>query len=293
MHLKILYRGPLSSCNYDCCYCPFAKQTDSRSELQYDEACLQRFVQWCGDFGRNFSVFFTPWGEALIRRWYRQAIQRLSWMPHVSKVAIQTNLSGSLDWLDDCDVSKVGIWATFHPSQVSLDKFLAKASGLRDKGVSHSVGMVGIKQDFDRIRTLRDSLPEETYLWINAFKGVGQANYYSEAEIQFLTGIDPMFPLNLSDHPSRGRDCSTGLDTISVDGEGEVRRCHFIKARIGNIFTDRLDQFLRPRKCPAATCSCHIGYVHLNHLDLRSVYGDGLLERVLTSRPSRWSESHI
>ena len=30
---NILYRGPLSSCNYACDYCPFAKRAESRVEL--------------------------------------------------------------------------------------------------------------------------------------------------------------------------------------------------------------------------------------------------------------------
>ena len=29
MNLSILYRGPLSSCNYACGYCPFAKRRAS------------------------------------------------------------------------------------------------------------------------------------------------------------------------------------------------------------------------------------------------------------------------
>ena len=32
--MKILYRGPLASCNYDCPYCPFAKRRDSTEQLR-------------------------------------------------------------------------------------------------------------------------------------------------------------------------------------------------------------------------------------------------------------------
>jgi sulfatase maturation enzyme AslB (radical SAM superfamily) len=46
MHLSILYRGPLSSCNYACEYCPFAKHVETREELLHDKACLQRFLSW-------------------------------------------------------------------------------------------------------------------------------------------------------------------------------------------------------------------------------------------------------
>ena len=46
MDLTLYYRGPLSSCNYDCHYCPFAKTTASQEELSDDQQKLERFVNW-------------------------------------------------------------------------------------------------------------------------------------------------------------------------------------------------------------------------------------------------------
>src|SRR5689334_21655097 len=93
MNLSILYRGSLASCNYGCGYCPFAKQVDSAEELAADRASLERFVDWVARCERRISVLFTPWGEALTRPWYRQAMMRLSRMPNVDRVCAQTNLS--------------------------------------------------------------------------------------------------------------------------------------------------------------------------------------------------------
>ena len=147
MPLSILYRGPLSSCNYDCHYCPFAKHHESTEELAADRAALQKFVQWCADFGDQckdtLNVFFTPWGEALTRRWYWEAFQELTRSPHVGKVAAQTNLSCSLHWLDDCDLNKVGLWCTYHPSQAARSRFVEQVQQLILRNVSHSVGTTG------------------------------------------------------------------------------------------------------------------------------------------------------
>src|SRR5439155_13329710 len=44
--LSLLYRGPLSSCNYDCGYCPFAKRRETAAELARDRTALGRFVDW-------------------------------------------------------------------------------------------------------------------------------------------------------------------------------------------------------------------------------------------------------
>lgn len=97
MKLSILYRGPLSSCNYGCRYCPFAKHKESRQEHEQDRQALARFVRWVEERSQaQLSVLFTPWGEALIRRRYQQALAQLTKLPHVRKAAIQTNLSAPL-----------------------------------------------------------------------------------------------------------------------------------------------------------------------------------------------------
>lgn len=279
MRLTILYRGPLSSCNYDCYYCPFAKQVDSPAELKWDRDCLEKFVSWCQttDFD-SLNIFFTPWGEALTRRWYWTAFERLTSVASVGKVAVQTNLSGSLSWLDCCDYSKVGIWATYHPSQVNREKFLGQVEWLHARGISHSVGMVGIREDFEAIAEMRLRLPTTTYLWINAYKS--QVDYYTSPEIDWLIAIDPLFGFNHTHHPSLHSECNTGESVISVDGLGDIRRCHFVKRIIGNLYRDDLASVLRPRLCPNASCGCHIGYVHMPQLKLQQIFLHGLLERV-------------
>jgi hypothetical protein len=74
---------------------------------------------------------------------------------------------------------------------------------------------------------------------------------------------------------------------ISVDGDGIMRRCHFIKEPIGCLYDADFAKALSPRTCTNATCGCHIGYVHLEELGLDRVYGDGLLERIPASSPQR------
>ena len=83
LSLSILYRGPLSSCNYACGYCPFAKRRESAAELETDRAALGRFLDWveARPAADRLGVLFTPWGEALTRRWYRDALVRLTGLP--------------------------------------------------------------------------------------------------------------------------------------------------------------------------------------------------------------------
>lgn len=279
MKLAILYRGPLSSCNYACRYCPFAKRKESRQQHDQDRQALERFVNWVAETKENqISVLFTPWGEALIRKRYQTALIRLTNLPNVAKVAIQTNLSGRLDWVEQCDKRYLALWATYHPSQTGRPHFLDKCRELEARGVRYSVGVVGLKEHAAEIEALRTELPPHVYLWINAYKR--RPDYYSPEFVRQLEEIDPLFSLNKEDHSSLGRECRTGHTVISVDGDGTIRRCHFVKTVLGNIYEPGFETSLQPRPCPNARCGCHIGYVHMPGLKLYETFGEGVLERI-------------
>jgi MoaA/NifB/PqqE/SkfB family radical SAM enzyme len=292
MDLSILYRGPLSSCNYGCAYCPFAKHSETRAEHKADERALNRFVDWVGDrHNDSISVLFTPWGEALIRKRYQRALIRLTNMTNVRKAAIQTNLSGNLDWVDDCDKSRLALWTTFHPTEVSRSRFLAKCRELNQRGVRFSVGVVGLKEHTSEIEALRRELPSHIYLWINAYKRA--ANYYTFADAERFTLVDPLFPINQQNYESYGRKCRGGESVVSIDGDGTIRRCHFIREPIGNIYADDFKNALRERLCTNETCGCYIGYVHMNDLNLYEIYREGVLERIPGSNESVPSDVEI
>jgi hypothetical protein len=282
--LTILYRGFLSSCNYACTYCPFAKHTESRAEHARDAVALERFVAWVTARGTPTRVMFTPYGEALTRSRYQRAVRTLSHLSHVEKVAVQTNGSWGTRWLDEVNLEKLGLWITFHPSEISIERFVQRCSRLLELGVRFSVGVVGLRENLETIETLRARLPESVYLWVNAFDRRGPG-YYLPETLERLTAVDPLFPLNLHRYRSRGQACRAGHTTISVDGHGVARRCHFLDAPIGSIHDPEFETRLQPTPCTRGICDCHIGYVHLHRLepsgvDPYEVFGEGILERI-------------
>jgi len=130
------------------------------------------------------------------------------------------------------------------------------------------------------IEKLRKMLPDDIYLWVNAYKR--EQDYYSEKEIQWLESIDKNFRTNTNYHPSLGKACHAGMRSFSVDGTGDAFRCHFIKKKIGNIYTADFRSDLNPKTtmCTNKVCGCHIGYVNLDYLNLKAVYGNGILNRI-------------
>lgn len=286
MQLSILYRGPLSSCNYGCEYCPFAKHHETRQELHEDARALSRFVEWVdrqGRAGHRFAVLFTPWGEALVRPWYQEALVRLTNMPHVPRAAIQTNISCRLNWAARCDITKLGLWCTYHPGETTRARFVARCRKMDALGLRYSVGVVGMRDHVDEIEAFRRELRPDVYLWVNAYKRVD--DYYTDDDVARLTAVDPLFPVNNVRHPSAGLACRAGESVISVAGDGTMRRCHFIKEPIGNIYDDGWERALGTAPCTNLTCGCHIGYVHMPSLGLYDVFGNGVLERIPTHIP--------
>jgi hypothetical protein len=282
MELSILYRGPLASCDYDCGYCPFAKRRDSPKTLRADRAALERFVGWVTvQTEDRINVLFTPWGEGLTRSWYRRALVVLSRLEQVGEVAIQTNLSSRIGWTVDADLGSLALWCTYHPDQVPYERFLSRCHELRDRGVRFSAGIVGLPEHLDAARRLRGDLPDDVYLWVNAAEG----HAYGDAEAERWAEIDALFPVSRSPHPSQGHACRAGESVISVDGDGEVYRCHFVSRtdpaeRLGNLYDGSYRKALRSRTCPLVQCDCHIGYVHMPELGLYETFAGGVLSRI-------------
>jgi hypothetical protein len=279
MNLSVLYRGPLASCTYACPYCPFAKRRDDADHLAADRAALARFTGWiaeCRDV--EWSILFTPWGEALSRRWYRDAMVELSGLAHVRLVAAQTNLSHRVDWTGAGVAGRLALWCTYHPGETSLERFIGRCRDLDRHGTAHSVGVVGWPDHLGPARRLRAALPATTYVWINPADGI--ARPYRDDEIAAWSAIDPLFPLALRPHRSIGAACRTGETVISVDGAGDIRRCHFVPEVIGSIHDDRWRDALGPRPCPKLTCDCFIGYVHRDHQLYDPLFGTSLLSRI-------------
>lgn len=285
MKLSLQYRGHLSSCNYACSYCPFAKRTETPTQQKRDRDSLARFRDWlAGQTAHRWKLLFTPWGEALSRAWYRRTLAEMTHWPHLDTVAAQTNLSCGLAWIERCSPERLALWATYHPSQTPREKFLTKVMHLHSCGIQMSVGMVGVPEDLDEMRRVRAELPAEVYLWINPL--MPRPRPYSAEEIAAFEGIDPLFSLTFRRQPSLGKACTSGETSFTVDGSGQMRRCHFVEQPIGNIYDADWLLALQPRTCPRRYCDCFLGKAQLQAEALAPHFGGSLLERIPASLPS-------
>lgn len=279
MKLSLLYRGLLTSCNYACHYCPFAKRTESDDRQRADREALARFSRWVADaIGHTWRILFTPWGEALVRSWYRDAVVSLTHAANVESVTIQTNLSCGLSWVEACCRERLAFWATFHPTETDRGAFVRKVMRLREQNIRLSVGMVGVPAFFEQMAALRRELPADVYMWINAQQP--RPRPYTDDERSFLCTIDPLFDLVAQPRRSLGRACRAGQNVFTVDGKGDMRRCHFVDEVIGNIYQPAWEQALQSRACPNRWCHCFLGKVQLDAETFDRFFGGQALERL-------------
>ena len=236
--LAMLYRGPLASCNYDCPYCPFAKRRDTAGAAarRPGRAGAVHRLGGARTTDERLSVLFTPWGEGLTRRWYRDAMVTLSHLPHV-RPGGDPDQPGRPAWTG---------WPTptGHGWRCGRRTTRGRSPGtgsspaaprLAALGVRYSVGVVGLPEHLTEARALRAALPDEVYLWVNAAEGTAT----TPTRRRRWTALDPLFGYSVRPHPSPGRPCHAGETAISVRGDGTVRRCHFVPRRSATSTTAR------------------------------------------------------
>jgi MoaA/NifB/PqqE/SkfB family radical SAM enzyme len=290
MSLLVLFRTRLEWCNYTCGYCPWnAAARQVRAEVfRADEARLGRVLDRVSELPDAVEFFITPKAEYLVLPYWRRAVGRLLALPQVERVTVQTNLSFDVDsFLEGVDAAKLALWTTFHPTEISPaeDESLdSKWETLRRRGVPFSVGIVGTRENLPHLRRLRERLPADVYLWVNAYQR--EPDYYTAAQRDEIRAVDPWFDLNNQDFPSRGRPCTAGQAAVYLDDEGDLRRCFFVGEVLGNLFRDGWRRLNGPQPCPRAGCHCYVGHMHIVELGFRSVYGRDLAVRI----PAAWRE---
>jgi hydroxymethylpyrimidine pyrophosphatase-like HAD family hydrolase/MoaA/NifB/PqqE/SkfB family radical SAM enzyme len=280
---NICFRGFLSSCNYSCSYCSFAKSRLCETELMKDKECLNRFCNFIDstEFRNEISVFLTPYGEGLIHQYYIDTIVRLALNPKCRVISCQTNLSFNADAFirslkaSKVDLSKIKLWASCHPEMVSIDEFVNKVNQLK-ASIDLCTGIVAIPEDLQNVFELRKRLPKDIYMWINAKER--EKTKYSHSQVKSLIQADPLFSRELQKYRVQNSCCHAGNDSVFIRANGDVFPCHMNKKRLFNIYTDSGP--VPPFQCNRRFCDCYLAYSHRFNSNLGRYFGDYVPVRV-------------
>ncbi len=277
----LYYRNYLKYCNYRCSYCPFPKDELSKLKIIRDQKYLAQFVAFIKQSSSEYRLFFVPRGEILGFTHFQTALIQLSKLPNVHELVVQTNLSGSLEWLAEGNLQKIIFWTTYHPQQVNLGSFMRQIEQLLEYNLKFSIGVVGVKENYQSIAGIAErlsALAVKPYLWINAYKD--QPNYYRAEEVNFLKQLDPLFELNLTNYRTSQAACRTGQQVWFVEYNGNLHRCWQDRKIVGNLYQDSLADLSLDLFCHQRECGCYIGYIHLVALQLEQIYQTSLLGRI-------------
>ena len=279
---RIYYRGKLNSCNYTCSYCPFGKKSHLTATTQ-DEQAWNRFItaieQWQGG---PLQLFIIPYGEALIHRYYRKGIIHLAALPQVAGISCQTNLSFSADeWLDEFSatptlISKIKIWASFHPEMTSVESFVRRLHTLYNAGIQVCAGAVGNPMAKSVLSDLRNALLPDIYLFINAMQGLKSP--LSVEDIRFFTQLDNLFEYDLKNASAQWDICSGGRSSCFIDWKGDIFACPRSQVKIGNFYQNQMLAPLLP--CRRKVCDCYIAFSNLTNHPLHRIMGAGACWRI-------------
>jgi hydroxymethylpyrimidine pyrophosphatase-like HAD family hydrolase len=203
----------------------------------------------------------------------------------VEGISCQTNLSfqpqSFIRRIQEChaDVSKIKLWASFHPEMTEVDTFIEKVHQLYDAGIALCVGVVGSERNKDTIAILRRRLDKRIYLFVNVLQG--RSSLLHKDDISFFTSIDPLFLYDYKNVKADIRYCSGGRETVFVNHKGAVYPCPRNPVKTGDI-TDR-KSFIKP-VCLKERCDCYIAYSNLPDTRLSRMMGEGILFRIPEKR---------
>lgn len=255
--VEYTYRGSLKSCNYTCYYCPFSKKKATSEEINRDRKELADFFINLDNSSKK-NIFITPYGEALIHKYYREEIEKNILRDDIENIGIQTNLSlDVVSWLEgmkstNLPLDKINLWITCHFEQTDYKKFLSKINHIY-RDINISVGVVGIPEDYDKILKLRKDLPREVYLWINEYSKI--MGEYSQDLIEKFQSIDPIF--YRKNEIDFSKSCSCGGESFFVEGSGKVKLCNRNPRILGNFYKK---SYFQRKGCTKKNCDCYLTF---------------------------------
>ncbi len=258
----IYYRGYGKDCNYSCSYCIFAR--NKLVNIEKDKKYLDKFVNYIEKtkFEEKISIMFTPYGEALTKKYYFEGIKKLVSHKDIESVSCQTNGSFNekefINYFSQEELEKISLWVSYHPEMVQVEKFAKKINFLNEK-IKISVGAVGIKENKNKLESLKKLLNSNIYFWINKLEGIKTEDYD-------FSYIDPYYSLEEEKLRCDINKCQGGIKSIFIKEEGKAYLCHTSKISCGNLYDDK--EIVRNK---SGRCNCYLTYSNRCDLNFPSL----------------------
>lgn len=254
------FNGRYAHCNYSCPYCYVATSVNKGMHFNYD------METWEKAFERHFQnqnvVFYFSYGEPMMAgNIFYEALEMIGRHP-LWEVRMTSNVSLPMERLMNTRVAKEGrlsINASFHPTQITIDKFLEKCDEIRAHGMEPSIIYVMYPKQIDDLERYIAIFRKKGYrVHIRAFRGLYKGKKYPQAytKEQWIKTAKYMdrgnFKYQLHAVNGLGRMSMLGMSHILVDNYGKIEMCDsYVGDRhYGNIFDEKIYLDVKPYPFP-------------------------------------------
>jgi len=267
--VRIWYVSAQRLCNFRCTYCVSINDYAKSNKADWPEEDRERFnkiVAWIADRPFRIGIRLATLGEPFASRPFLGKAAWLTTRPNIDFVELLTNgslLKRRLAQLDrEGDVTKISLWATYHPTEISLSRFIDSVRFAQERyGCFAVVNGLLFPDNEDSVVELKRAAAEAG-LRFNLDLGYDPLTPHG-----VLTRLDDMVPILRDQHEDgiarairlgaaaellevnvaamrdlRGGLCSAGHDYFYIGIRGDVYRCSRYQAlgkdRLGNVLDD-------------------------------------------------------
>ena len=263
-------------CNYKCPYCYVPKEKLLRKKTMFSHHTPDEWIKALEVFNDHHLELYFTGGEPTLFDDFIFFLKEMVVKDFVHSVRIDSNLARVEKLLEHVQSSKVKFLTGFHPTQISLEKFLDKLEKLEDRNMLGFVNVVASKENMDTLKM-------QPHRLVKSFEGKGYfVNVAKDFERGLKYGYNPVYReyIDKLQHPldneymnlknlNRGMLCGPGKHYIFLSRHGNIYscggKCH------GNLFNENfhLKETLVP--CELAQCPSIISYSFSSSNDLSPV----------------------
>lgn len=226
------YNGAPCKCNYSCPYCTYDPGKRAGDHF------VGPIERWHEAFGRVFGdqhlVFYFGHGEPMIGKNWFDVVEMIGSEPNW-EMRVISNVSPKLSRLLESRVAKEGrlnINASFHPTETTRERYLAKLLECRDAGIEVPVVYTLWPPFFDRFEKDFAVFDEHNFLvHVRRFKGrYNNRTYpaaYTEDQRRLIARYADSGTIKymLRNELTAGKLSWAGVDFMTIDNQGNVGYC--------------------------------------------------------------------
>jgi lysophospholipase L1-like esterase len=282
------YNGNPAECNYVCPYCSYDPRTQSGHHFK------RTIAEWYDAFKKTFKnqnlILYFGHGEPMHGEKWLDVVEMIG-SEKKWEMRVITNLSLPLDRLLASAVATSGrlnINASFHPTMISREDFLAQLDMCRNAGIEVPVVYTLWPPFFERFHDDLEFFTSRGYfVHIRRFRGIFKGQMYpaayTEEERRTVARYADSATIKymLSNELTSDEYTWDGVDFMIIDNEGNVGYCDDYPTQLfsfGNAFDDSVRFLLTPNKFPkenvsdgtvdGVACLLKLGYEQLegNHI---------------------------